>query len=165
MPDIAIRAAQAEDIEPVAELAAELVRMHHDADAGRFFMPERVADGYAGWFRRELARPAAVILVATIDRKIVGYAYGTLEARDWNRLLDAHGAIHDVFVSRDVRRAGVGRRLLAALSAELEDRGAPRLVLSTMSSNTSAQQLFRSCGFRATMLEMTKEPDGNFRAR
>ena len=40
--------------------------------------------------------------------------------------------------------------------ARLEALGAPRVVLSTMVGNEAAQRLFRQCGFRPTMLEMTR---------
>jgi len=38
----------------------------------------------------------------------------------------------------------------------LEALGAPRVVLSTMVGNETAQRLFQDCGFRPTMLEMTR---------
>jgi ribosomal protein S18 acetylase RimI-like enzyme len=71
-------------------------------------------------------------------------------------LLDRHGAIHDIYVADSERKRGTGRRLLDAITGELEALGAPRLVLSTMVSNTAAQRLFASVGFRSTMLEMTR---------
>jgi ribosomal protein S18 acetylase RimI-like enzyme len=77
-----------------------------------------------------------------------------------NQLLDQHGAIHDVLVAAKVRRAGVGKRLLRALIETLESAGAPRIVLYTMVDNHGAQALFRSLGFRATMLEMTRNAPG-----
>ncbi|MCL2448179.1 MAG: GNAT family N-acetyltransferase [Polyangiaceae bacterium] len=100
----------------------------------------------------------AVVLVAYRDELCVGYAYGTLEERDWNMLLDAHGALHDVFVTEVARRGGLGRRLVMAMVDELTRLGAPRVVLSTMVGNEAAQRLFRGCGFRPTMLEMTRDP-------
>jgi ribosomal protein S18 acetylase RimI-like enzyme len=39
---------------------------------------------------------------------------------------------------------------------ELEALGAPRIVLYTMVENERAQRLFRSRGFGATLLEMTR---------
>ena len=89
------------------------------------------------------------------DGRVVGYSYGTLEERDWNALLDRHGAIHDIYVSDAARQRGTGRRLLDAMLKELAALGAPRFVLSTMVSNIAAQRLFASAGFRPTMLEMT----------
>jgi ribosomal protein S18 acetylase RimI-like enzyme len=159
MPELSpasIRPAETRDLPRVAELAGELLRMHHAADAARFFLPDRVEEGYAWWLRRELARDEAVILVATAQDRIVGYAYGTREERDWNMLLDEHGAIHDVFVAPDARRAGVGKQLVETMVRELERRGAPRVVLYSIVSNLAAQRVFSACGFRPTMLEMTR---------
>jgi ribosomal protein S18 acetylase RimI-like enzyme len=155
-PEIAIRPALAADLEATAALAGELVRQHHRVDPERFFLPERVEEGYSWWFRRELEREAAVILVAERAGEIVGYSYGAVEERDFNLLLDVHGAIHDVFVKESARHEGVGQRLVEAMLAELTTRGAPRVVLSTMVSNESAQRVFTRCGFRPTMLEMTR---------
>lgn len=121
-------------------------------------MPDRVEEGYAWWFGRELENPKAVIVVAVHEGELAGYAYGTLDERDFNQLLDRHGSIHDIFVSSAKRRGRIGRSLLDALVAELEGLGAPRIVLHTMVSNTAAQALFRSAGFRDTMLEMTRGP-------
>jgi ribosomal protein S18 acetylase RimI-like enzyme len=95
-------------------------------------------------------------LVAERHGEVVGYSYGTLEARDWNALLDDHGAIHDVFVAAEARRSGIGGALLDRMVSELTARGAERVVLITMVSNEAAQALFASRGFRATMLEMTR---------
>ena len=154
--EVSIRPATLADLPNVAVLAGALVRMHHEVDPARFFLPDRVEEGYAWWFERELAAPAAVILVATVRAEIVGYVYGRLEERDWNALLDEHGAIHDIFVAVPARRQGISRKLLVAMVDELTRRGAARVVLSTMVSNEAAQRLFASCGFRPTMLEMTR---------
>jgi ribosomal protein S18 acetylase RimI-like enzyme len=156
MHDIVIRGATRADLPQVAALAGQLVRMHHAVDPARFFLPDRVEDGYAWWFEREIARPEAAVVVATAAGEIVGYGYGTREGRDWNALLDEHGAIHDIFVASHARRAGVGRKLVDAMIDELSRRGAPRIVLFTMVSNEAAQRLFGACGFRSTMLEMTR---------
>jgi len=162
--DIVVRRALGADLERAAQLAGQLARLHHDTDADRFFLPEQVEQGYAAWFARELKRPAAVVLVALRGTELVGYAYGAIEERDWNLLIDRHGAIHDVLVAEQARRLGVGGQLLDALVRELEALGAPRIVLYTMVSNERAQRLFRSRGFRPTLLEMTRSA-GNDGAR
>ena len=131
--------------------------MHHAADPARFLLVDGVEEGYARWFSRELAQPGAVVLVAVRDGEAVGYAYGTVKGRDWNMLLDRHGALHDVFVASGARRSGVGRALVTAIVAALERAGAPRVILSTMVGNEAAQRVFRACGFRSTMLEMARD--------
>jgi len=156
MNEVVIRPATRGDMPRVAELAGGLVRMHHAVDPARFLLPERVEEGYAWWLERELGRAEAAVIVATMADQIIGYAYGTREGRDWNALLDEHGAIHDVFVAEQARRSGTGRKLVEGMIVELQRRGAPRIVLSTMIGNEPAQRLFAACGFRATMLEMTR---------
>jgi ribosomal protein S18 acetylase RimI-like enzyme len=154
---IVVRRAEERDLPGVARLAAALVRLHHETDPSRFLLPEGVEQGYARWLAREIARAQAIVLVAEMGSAIVGYAYGALEGRDFMMLLDTHGAIHDVFVEVEARRAGVGRRLVDAMVQGLEALGAPRIVLSTMVGNEAAQRVFRACGFRPTMLEMTRD--------
>jgi ribosomal protein S18 acetylase RimI-like enzyme len=154
--DLVVRRARKQDLPRVGELAGALVRMHHQADPARFFLIDDVEKGYASWLSREIERDQAIVLVACRRDRIVGYSYGTLEERDWNLLLDAHGAIHDVFVAEDARTAGVGRALVESLVEGLTRLGAPRVVLSTMVGNEAAQRLFRRCGFRPTMMEMTR---------
>lgn len=153
---LCVRDAVRDDLVRLGELAGELVRLHHTADPRRFLLVEDVERGYASWFERELANPLAVLRVATLAGAVVGYGYATLEGRAWNALLDEHGAIHDVMVAREARGAGAGRAIVADLCAELEARGASRVVLSTMVKNQAAQRAFRACGFRPTMLEMTR---------
>jgi ribosomal protein S18 acetylase RimI-like enzyme len=155
--NIDVRDAEMADLPRVAALAGALVRMHHAADPARFLLVENVEGGYEWWFSREIARAEAVILVATRAHAVVGYCYGTIEDRNWNLLLDAHGALHDLFVAEEARATGVGRRLVETAVRRLEERGAPRVILSTMIANAPAQRLFRSCGFRPTMIEMTRD--------
>jgi len=152
-----IRPARRDELSAVARLAGKLVRMHHAFDAQRFFLPDRVEEGYAWWFGREIDREDVVLLVAERAGALVGYAYGRMEERDWNQLLDACGALHDVWVEEGERRHGVARRLIEAAIAALRAKGAPRVVLHTAAANAGAQALFARLGFRATMIEMTRE--------
>jgi ribosomal protein S18 acetylase RimI-like enzyme len=153
-----VRPAKAADLPAVSLLAAELVRQHHRMDPQRFMLIEPIEDGYRWFFARELRRKGAVILVAEDEGgKLLGYAYGTMEKRNWNELLDACGALNDIYVDAAARRGGVGRALLTAMMAALRARGAPRGVLLTAWKNPEAHALFEATGFRRTMLEMTAE--------
>lgn len=152
-----IRAALREELPLVAELAAKLVHLHHAFDAQRFFVPENVAKGYAWWFEQEIDRPEVVLIVAVREGRLVGYAYARLEERDWNQLLDACGALHDLWVEPEERGGGVARKLVASCIDRLRERGAPRVVLHAAAANGEAQALFERLGFRRTMVEMTCE--------
>jgi len=157
VPKIEIRRATRRELPKIAKLAGELVRQHSAFDAKRFLFIDNPEKGYEWWFGKELLNKKALILCAKLDREIVGYAYARLEPRDWNALLDAHGALHDILVADSARRKGVGKQLLTRTLAELRARGAPRVVLHTAIRNRAAQKLFAAVGFRKTMLEMTCE--------
>lgn len=154
---IEIALATPPDLPEIAALAGQLVRQHYGFDAKRFLLIENPEAGYAWWFEKELRNRRAMIWSAKLDGKIVGYAYARLEDRDWNALLDEHGALHDILVDPAARGRGIGRQLLLAALAELKQRGAARVVLHTATQNASAHKLFASVGFRQTMLEMTCE--------
>jgi ribosomal protein S18 acetylase RimI-like enzyme len=149
------------DLPAVGKLAGALVRLHHATDPKRFLLVESVETGYARFFASELGDDHVVLLCAvdTSTSAVVGYAYGRVESRDWNLLLDAHGALHDVYVSEGARGHGVGEKLVREMCRALEAKGALRVILSTMESNASAQTLFAKLGFRKTMIEMTRERD------
>ena len=155
-----VRSARLRDLPAVSRLAAELVRLHHRLDPLRFMLIEPIEKGYRWFFARELKRKKAVILVAEDDGLVVGYAYGTMEERNWNDLLDACGKLNDIYVDSAARRRGVGRALLDGMLSALRAQGAPRVVLLTAWQNPEAHAFFDAAGFRRTMLEMTAELPG-----
>lgn len=163
-----VRPVQPADLPAVGRLAGQLVRYHHGLDPKRYMRIENVEEGYAHFLGREAKNPRAVVLCAAEEPSggngsgdaIVGYAYGTLEGRDWNALLEPHGALHDVLVDPVVRRSGIGAKLVLATCARLEALGAPRVLLHTAVQNEAAQALFAKLGFRQTMIEMTRERGG-----
>ena len=116
-----------------------------------------VEDGYQWFFSRELNASAARILVSEDQGVIAGYAYATLEDRDWNDLLDACGKLNDIYVDASARRRGAARALVDAVFAWFRENNAPRVVLLSAWQNPQAHAFFESLGFRRTMLEMTAE--------
>jgi len=136
--------------------------MHHDLDPERFIAATpQTEHAYAAFLGTQLEEPNVVILVAERDGEVLGYTYAGVEGRDYMSLRGPAGVLYDIVVDPAHRRHGVGRMLLDATLAALTARGAPRVVLSTAERNESAQRLFARAGFRRTMLEMTRELDGD----
>ncbi len=158
-----IRPAETGDLPSLGHLGAQLVRYHRELDARRFMDIPGVEDGYARFLGAQLANPHSVVISAVqagagaTASQVVGYAFGTIEPRDWNALLGPHGALHDVIVDASARRARLGEALVVDICKRLEALGAPRVVLHTAVQNVAAQALFAKLGFRTTMLEMTRE--------
>lgn len=155
--ELVIRPARRSDLPALGRLGAALAAVHHAFDPERFFVVADMHEGYAWWLGKELESPRAVVLVAARGRRVLGYAYGRLEGRDWNALREACGHAIDLIVEPGARGRGIGRKLASALFDALAERGAPRVVLEAAARNRGAQALFRSLGFRPTMLEMTRE--------
>ena len=156
----------ASDLPAAAALAAKLVAMHHDLDERRFLHLPNAAAGYARYFGSELQSEGVVLLVAEqappssdpgAGARIVGYAYGRLEPRSYDELLDACGKLHDVYVDESARGHRLGEALVREVVARLSAMGAPRVLLLTAAQNEAAQHLFAKLGFRTTMLEMTRD--------
>ena len=107
---------------------------------------EPVEDGYQWFFSRELKRQAARILVSEDQGVITGYAYATLEDRDWNDLLDACGKLNDIYVDASARRRGAARALVDAVFAWFRENNAPRVVLLSAWQNPPGPRLLRVAG-------------------
>ena len=136
--------------------------MHHDFDSERFIAaPSRTEKAYGSFIGTQLDDPNIIILVAEQDGEVLGYTYSGIEGNDYMALRGPAGVLYDIVVDPAHRRHGVGQMLLDATVAALKARGAPRVVLSTAEKNVVAQAFFDRAGFRPTMIEMTKELNGN----
>jgi ribosomal protein S18 acetylase RimI-like enzyme len=167
-----VRPMTAADLPAAARLAGKLVRMHYELDPLRYLHLPHPEAGYARYFAGELKSDRVVLLVAERTSgprpqqpgqdsgvAIVGYAYGRMEPRSYNELLDTCGKLHDVLVDESARGHGLGEKLVSEVVRGLTERGAPRVVLLTAVQNEAAQHLFKKLGFRTTMLEMTREAE------
>ena len=93
----------------------------------------------AAMFWNELAG-GRYYLVAVEAGALVGY--GGLAVSPY-----AEAWVQNLAVRRDAQRHGVGRRLLAALLAEAERRGAGQTLLEVAVDNIPAQRLYEAYGF------------------
>jgi RimJ/RimL family protein N-acetyltransferase len=164
-----IRKAETRDLPAAAALGSMLVRQHHALDPKRFALfREPMEEGYEWWLSRELANPKAVVLVAEMagasrvveaaasEPRVIGYAYGHLEGRDWMTLRDTAGIVEDIVVVPEARGQGVGTALARRLMQELTALGAPLLVTHVAWRNEASRAFMANLGFRQTMLEMTR---------
>ncbi|MHB9025812.1 MAG: ribosomal protein S18-alanine N-acetyltransferase [Armatimonadota bacterium] len=111
-----------------------------------FTTPWDVASYYT-----ELANPNAYYLVARADSRIVGFG-GMWVVGD-----EAH--VVTLAVHPEVRRRGIGRRVMHALVREARRRGARTVTLEVRVGNEAAQQLYCALGFRAIAYRRNYYPD------
>lgn len=159
---ILVRPATRTDVAALGRLGAEMVRTHHAFDAKRFIAPTSGTEaGYGNFLGSQLDERNTFVFVAEQDGRVVGYSYAGVEGMDYMALRGPAGVLYDIVVEPAQRGKGIGRRLLDATLAELGQRRVERVVLSTADRNEAAQRLFERAGFRRTMIEMTRELDGN----
>jgi len=89
----------------------------------------------------EMAPPAGVFLLLYDGQRPM--ACGGLKGLD-----EDTGEIKRMFVAREARRRGLGRRVLEALEHEASQRGWRRVVLDTASPLVEASSLYLSSGYR-----------------
>ncbi len=93
------------------------------------------------------ARPAAAALIAERGSETAGYA---LFYPTFSTFLAIQGVwLEDLFVRPAHRRAGVGKALLAAVAAEVRERGGERLEWSALDWNELALGFYRGIGAHA----------------
>lgn len=102
------------------------------------------------------------VIVATIDGVVVGYArlgrHMSIPANDHVLHLEA------LAVSPHARRSGIGSLLVGAIIDEAHRRGARKLGLRALSTNSGAIRLYERHGFHeeARLKEEIRLPDGSF---
>jgi ribosomal protein S18 acetylase RimI-like enzyme len=155
-----IRRATPADLALIGRLGALLVKEHYDFDPQRFLAARPgTPEGYASFISTQLEDPDVAVLVAEDNGDVIGYTFAAVEGYDYMALRGPAGVLHDVIVDPEHRGQGVGRLLLDAALEFFRSRGVPRVVLSTAARNEAAQRLFKSIGFRRTMIEMTIDLD------
>jgi ribosomal protein S18 acetylase RimI-like enzyme len=151
-----IRTVIAADWPRVGQLAELLVRTHHGFDRARFVDPSVLrGDRYTALVRAEVDGGKAMVRVAEVDGRVVGYVFASVEPENWKELRHAAGYIHDLAVDEGHRRAGIARALVASAIEWFAARAVRQVILWSAQSNVDAQRLFLDVGFRPTMIEMT----------
>ena len=99
-------------------------------------------------------------LVALAGERVAGFLIG--EVRDWEFGSPPCGWVFAIDIDPEVRQAGIGTRLLSALSTSLRRTGVRKLRTLLSRENTLILSFFRSQGMRAAPmipLEMDLQPD------
>jgi phosphinothricin acetyltransferase len=134
-----IRAARADDAEPIAGIYAHHVR-HGTAS---FELEPPGAGDWQDKIETVLAR-GWPFLVAEADDEVVAYAYAT-QFRD--RPAYACTCENSIYVRADRLGQGIGRRLLEALIAAAREAGFRQMIAVVGGGEPASVALHRACGF------------------
>ena len=114
--------------------------------AYRTFYKEKVdPEAEKDYLSARMANGDCVVFMALVNNEPAGFVllYPTFDTLG----LQAIWVLHDLYVSPDHRRAGIGRDLMKEAHDFCSKKGAGRVDLSTAVTNTVAQPLYESMGY------------------
>jgi GNAT superfamily N-acetyltransferase len=144
MPDIAVRRAEARDLNGLAASSAALFAEDGARDGLR---DQRWPSAHgSAWITELSVNPDALLLAAVADGTVVGHLVGLYQAASpmW---LGARAELVSTYVVPDLRGNGVGARLVQKFSTWARERGATRLHVTAYTANADAVRFYRRNGF------------------
>lgn len=130
----------------------QLVQYHQDLDA---VLPRAAQDGGVLYAQRVLDRlhdTHTRTLVAEHEGRVVGFVLGLIVDLVPEMFeQEASGFLADIYVEEAYRSRGIGRRLVAELSAWFRSRGLEHMELYVASHNLSGRAFWESVGGREVM--------------
>ena len=160
MPDV--RPAAAPDAAAVAAIARE-VHALHAAALPDVFQPPGPTTATAEEMAALLTRPGQLLLVATIDAAVVGYAHAEEQVAPATPIKRAAALlhVHAMGVSAAHRGRGVGHALLAAVRELAAARDYDGVSLEVYAFNAAARAFYEREGFvgqRERMVHLAARP-------
>lgn len=147
--DVTVRAATAEDLDPLVAYEIEIARIS--------FGDEAVTD--PALHRRRisgsLGKPDEVTLVAVRDGAVVGWVW--LSGRTNSLTGDRYGNLRSLATSDGPGRGAVAEALLDAALAAARDRGVSEVVGKVHMRNVAMRAVYAKLGFAAEHLSMRKQ--------
>jgi GNAT superfamily N-acetyltransferase len=164
MPDpasagLSYRPARPGDAQAIAALHADSWRRHYRGAFSDTFLDDEAAAFLADMWTGRFAAPdpQARTILAERDGTVVGLAH-TILGRDpaWGALLD------NLHVSYDIKRQGVGTRLLELTGrAVLDAAPSSGLYLWVLEQNAAARAFYEACGGRCVERRASGAPGGD----
>ena len=143
-----VRAAEASDC-PALYHAWQTLRQYNASLDGRIQLVPVSEPEFAAGLQQTIRRPSSAAFVAERDDALIGFGTCSLEGNAPDRLPERHATIGYLFVDPGARRAGVGRRLFAAMTLWAKDQeGVVHLEMPVLASDSEAVAFWSALGFR-----------------
>jgi len=137
-----IREATSKDLKYVAKLNFEL-----DKYEKRWYpYPNLNLKNSEKWLKKSF--PGKKIFVAIDNKKIVGYSFGWIETRFYHNKVKKYVYCSDLFVLKEYRRKGIGKKLIKKFEDFCRKKGLEYLQLSTNFKNKIGKKIYPSIGFK-----------------
>lgn len=144
---ILIRPVTLEDEPVVQTLFAQLDEWHYQAYPQAFQPPANPARP-ADLVQEVIHRPDATILVAEVEKQVVGMVFGTVYETTKSPLRPVRYVhIHDIVVKPTFQGQGVAQALLKGIKTWTQEQDAAHLELNVLYSNHRAIRFYEREGF------------------
>ncbi len=119
--------------------------MIYSADVDPILAP---IDGTVPIFEKEHLRPAMqnennLVLVALDGKKVVGYSFSLIQDPGKLAKRKKYGCIHDLFVTADYRRRGIGEKMYDEILKWFHAKDIDRVELNVIPGNRAACSFWR----------------------
>ena len=148
-----VRPANKADIAPVQDLRSLL----ENERARQFTKDNRPFHEKDAWSQRVEPKDIRkeIFLVAEEDKKIIGFARGSVAQR-LGHSLSHLGCVDELYVIEAARGKGVANKLLLRLQDAFREKGCDHMTTFTDVENLKAQQFYEVCGMRKVTVEYWK---------
>ncbi len=144
--EISVRRAQLDDLSAIVELRLALLREYHDHPLYGNRRPDAEDRAY-DVFRAQLNSPHDMILVAEVERRVVGVMRCVDTPSSPLFFPERYCYVSSVYVRPAERRKGVLRALLGAADRWCEEHGIGEMRLHNSATAAVAEQAWSALGF------------------
>lgn len=150
---LCIREATLQDLEVLHKLQLELAKYESKLDKN-LKNPLKIKEQYYKYYKKKFQNKNCRFLVAEEDTRVIGYILGWIERLPGIYKHEKRGYVADVFVVKDKRGKGVGRKLLEELLKWFKSQKVEWIRLSVYSANVNAVKVWKKLGFKDYVIEM-----------
>ena len=161
-----IRRATAADVPAVLPMVASICALHESWDSAKYGFLPAPEQRYERWLSRLVTDERSLFLVADPQAlpsgqptRLAAFLVATVEREIPIYRLQEFAFIHDLWVEPEYRKAGIARQMVMLTKEHFEKMRVKQIRLDTSAVNEAARQLFKSCGFRLSTIEMLIELD------
>jgi ribosomal protein S18 acetylase RimI-like enzyme len=153
-----IRPATPEDVPAVLPMVSKIAAFHEQLDPAKYAVRGDPAKAYDRWLVARAKDARGVFLVADAalanePAKLVGFLVAGVQNEIPIYQITEYGFIYDLWVEEPYRNEGIARQMVTLAVERFREIGVQQVRLDTAFTNQAAQGLFKSCGFRPSIIE------------